>query len=163
MFHCSTFMHLCCLTPPSLHVLTISFAATRTEEGLRSRWQIIQKDLVKFNGIYVRTLAKRESGMSPEDQVNEALQAFEEVTGSKFAYLHAWDEIKHLPKFTSACASASTSANPRPPGAKATKAAVKMETKVSFTVFTPTPSPTPTNTVPSCFFFYSSKPFTAMQ
>ncbi|KAL9686525.1 hypothetical protein QQ045_023985 [Rhodiola kirilowii] len=78
-----------------------SFTSERTPVALSSRWSTIQTSVSKFQGFFNQIEGRNQSGIGEADKVRQAMEMYQSIQGSAFAFSHCWTELRNSPKFAS--------------------------------------------------------------
>jgi hypothetical protein len=71
----------------------------RPARSLETKWGAIKHDVAKFIGVYNQVLGCRESGTSPDDVVQKALELYKVKHPKQqcFVFIHCWQLLKASP------------------------------------------------------------------
>ncbi|XP_008657235.2 uncharacterized protein [Zea mays] len=115
--------------------VNLTFESDRNCSSLRHRWGIIQKEVSLFQSYYEAIQRKNESGKTMNDKISDAKAMFQTLRKKAFTLFHAWNILRHEPKWSSIKDSTMATKKldphngneddghdtPRPPGRKAEK------------------------------------------
>jgi hypothetical protein len=72
----------------------------RTLKALKKSWDMINRDVSRWVGVYAQAQRDKASGRSEEDVENEAHHLYQKkYNGVSFTVMHAWRELRHLRKW----------------------------------------------------------------
>jgi hypothetical protein len=73
----------------------------RPARSLETKWGAIKHDVAKFIGVYNQVLGCRESGTSPDDVVQKALELYKVKHPKQqcFVFIHYWQLLKDVPRW----------------------------------------------------------------
>ncbi|CAO2209842.1 unnamed protein product [Urochloa humidicola] len=74
-----------------------TFVSDRNATSLEKRWNVIQRECVRFQECIEKIERLRPSGVPHTEYINLAQKSYDEVKG--FPYIHCWMEVRHTEKF----------------------------------------------------------------
>lgn len=88
-----------------------TFETDRNASSLKHRWAIIHKEVSVFQAYHEAIERKNESGKTSDDKLAEAKATFHELQKKAFSVFHAWNILRHEPKYATLRASKLDSTN----------------------------------------------------
>ncbi|XP_024311267.1 glutathione S-transferase T3 isoform X3 [Brachypodium distachyon] len=78
-----------------------TFESDRNANSLEHRWNVLQKECMKWQANFEQVERRHESGIPYKEHMKErhALYANGEPKNKSFQYVHCWLEVRHTPKF----------------------------------------------------------------
>ncbi|KAJ1266491.1 hypothetical protein BS78_08G155000 [Paspalum vaginatum] len=77
------------------------FPSERSQSSISHRWAHIQENVNKFCGCQSRIEDRRQSGVTFQDKLDQALALFkrEDNENKSFQFMHCWNELRNQPKW----------------------------------------------------------------
>ncbi|WVZ96290.1 hypothetical protein U9M48_041946 [Paspalum notatum var. saurae] len=77
------------------------FESDRTQSSISHRWASIQENVNKFCGCLARIEDRKQSGVTFQDKLVQALALFKQEDNDKksFQFMHCWNQLRNQPKW----------------------------------------------------------------